>query len=151
MRLIGFDFTKISGEKSGKYEPEFATNTNIDITEIIEEKAEFLQNLEIVKVSFNFSITYAKKEKEEAKFGDVVLAGHLLFSSQEEEAKELLKNWKNKNEKAIPANFRIPLFNLILRKCTPKALDLEDSLGLPFHMPLPSLGIKKESKKENKK
>jgi hypothetical protein len=147
MRLIGFDFTKVSGEKASKFKEQFSTNTNIDIAGIKEEKADFLKDLEVIKVSFKFEVIYNSKEKKEVKLGEVALAGDLIFSADEKEAKELLQSWKKKDEKAVPAEFRVPLFNLIMRKCTPKALDLEDSLGLPFHFPFPQIKAASGEKK----
>lgn len=151
MRLIGFDFTKISGEKSDKFKPEFSSTTNIDISDITEEKAGFLKELEVIKVAFNYSVLYLPKEKKESKLGEIILEGHLIFSAEEKEAKELLNSWKKKDEKEIATEFRVPLFNLIIRKCSPKALDLEDSLGLPFHIPFPQVKAAKTEKPEEKK
>ena len=143
MRLLGFDFTEISGEKKGPIKKDYSTNTNVDISEVVEEKTEFLKDLEVIKVSFNFLVEYLSKEKKESNLGKVSLKGHLIFSAGEQEAKDLLKSWKNnKDEKKIHPQFRIPLFNLIIRKCTPKAIDLEDSLGLPFHIPFPQVKAK---------
>jgi len=33
---------------------------------------------------------------------------------------------------------------MILRKCTPKAIHLEDEVNLPFHTPMPKLKPKEE-------
>jgi len=60
-------------------------------------------------------------------------------------AKEVLKGWKDKE---TTDDFRIFLFNIILRKSNIKALQLEDELALPPHIPLPSLN--KENMREKK-
>ena len=52
-------------------------------------------------------------------------------------------DWKDKK---MPDDFRNTLFNLILRKASLKALQLEEEMNLPIHMQLPTLkiGEKKE-------
>ena len=151
MRVIGFNFTKISGEKSNEFNPEFSINTNLNISDIKEEKAEVLKDFEVIKVSFKFEVTYNSKEKKEVKFGEVALAGEFVFSS-DKDAKDLLQSWNKKSDKTIPEDFKVPLFNLIMRRCTTKALELEESLNLPFHIPFPQVRepTKQEAKKEKK-
>ena len=58
--------------------------------------------------------------------------------------KGLQVGW-NKDKK-MPENFRMTLFNLILRKSSLKALQLEEEMNLPTHIQLPTLkiGDKKE-------
>ena len=56
--------------------------------------------------------------------------------------KEILKQWKNKK---ISEDFKIPLFNLILRKSNVKTLELEEEMGLPLHIPLPHLKNQKKT------
>lgn len=150
MRLIGFDFTKISADRLKAFEDKYTTNTNLDIKDIIEENLQLLENQKVVKINFKFTVTYNAKDKKEVKFGEVAMEGHLLFAAAEKEAVELLESWKKKNEKNIPAGFRDPLFNLIMRKCAPKALDLEDSLGMPFHFPIPQIKSISKDKADNK-
>ena len=65
------------------------------------------------------------------------------MSASKEDSKTLTKSWK-KNE--IPDGTKIPLFNVILKKCTTKALQLEEELLLPSHIPMPQL--RPQSKKE---
>ena len=151
MKLIGFNFTKISAQKSEKFNQEYSTNTNIDIANITEQTMDFLKE-PAVKISFKFTVFYTPKGKETPKMGELVLEGDILFSAQAEEAKDIQKSWKKKDEKSIPIGFKVPLFNLILKKCTPKSLELEDSLGLPPHLPMPSLKAtaKPDSKSETK-
>jgi len=151
MKLIGFNFTKISAEKAEKFNQEYSTNTNIDIADITEQTMDFLKE-PAVKISFKFTVFYTPKGKETPKMGELTLEGDILFSAQAEEAKDIQKSWKKKDEKAIPIQFKVPLFNLILKKCTPKALELEDSLNLPSHMPMPSLkATRADAKPEEKK
>jgi len=43
----------------------------------------------------------------------------------------------------------VSLFNIILRKCHVKALELEEDLNLPLHVQMPSLQRNAFDKKEN--
>ena len=45
-------------------------------------------------------------------------------------------------EKKIPEKFKEIIFNSIFRKCNLKALQFEEELNLPPHLPLPSFKIK---------
>lgn len=142
MKIVGFNFTKISSWRS----PDFKRtpiSTNIEFKDIEKEKLEILTDQEALKVLFNFSIVYQDKEakKEEDKQGEVSFEGFLVLVATKEEAKDIQKNWKKK--KLSPA-LQIPLYNFILKKCTPKAVFLEDELNLPSHMPIPQVSAQKK-------
>jgi len=87
---------------------------------------------EVLAVKFNFGLDY---EPEMAK---IDLEGNLILSLDSKRAKDVLKQWKDKK---MPEEFRLPLFNLILRKCSLKALQLEEEMNLPIHFQLPSLKV----------
>jgi len=141
MRVIGFNFTKINIERFKDRIDKIKFNTKIDILSIEPLKTEFLKTKEdIIKIDFNYSVSY------EPDYAKLELAGNVLFSIDSKMARELLKGWKNKT---ISEEFRISLFNVILRKSNIKALQLEDEMGLPLHLPLPSLN--KNNKKEDNK
>ena len=58
--------------------------------------------------------------------------------------KEIIGSWKNKE---ISEEFRFFCLNIVLKKATLKALELEDDLNLPLHIQFPSFRKKeKESK-----
>jgi hypothetical protein len=50
--------------------------------------------------------------------------------------KDFIKQWK---QKKLPEEHRILIFNVILKKSNLKAMQLEDELNLPLHIPLPSV------------
>jgi hypothetical protein len=52
--------------------------------------------------------------------------------------------WKLWKKKEMPNAMRLPIFNFILRKCTAKALTLQDELGLPTHIPLPRFDLEEK-------
>jgi hypothetical protein len=60
----------------------------------------------------------------------------VLLLTEKDESKDILKKWKNKK---MPEEFRVPLFNIILTKSNLRALQLEEELNLPTHIPLPRI------------
>lgn len=123
MRLIGFNFNKISIERLNNKADKIKFNTKIDISSIEPLKSDVLKTKdEILKVDFVYSILY------EPDFAKLELAGNILLSVEPKIAKDVLKGWKNKE---TSEDFRIFMFNIILRKSNIKALQLEESLAFP--------------------
>ncbi len=142
MKFIGFNFTKISSERlSQDGRPgNIKFNTKIDILSVESIKSDFLKTKEeILKVDFLYSVLY------EPNFAKLELAGNILISVEPKIAREVLKKWKDKN---TPDDFRIFIFNIILRKSNVKALELEDALNIPFHLPFPVLNKDNLKKKD---
>ena len=140
MKLLGFNFESLSVEKIKNRVENLKINTNIDISEIKELKNEVLKTKEVLmQVTFLYSVKY------EPEFAEVNLKGNILLSIEEKLGKEVFKEWKKKK---MPGSFQVALFNIILKKATIKALELEDEVNLPLHIPLPSL---KQGQPENKK
>ena len=75
-----------------------------------------------------------KKESEKKESGKINLEGSLLLSLEKEKAKQIQKEWK---KKSLTDEFRIPLLNIIIKKCTTKALVLQEDLNLLPHIPIP--------------
>lgn len=138
MKLLGFNFTKIQVEKHKDRVEGLKIGTRIDVSEIKEAKAEMLKTKEeILAIKFTYGLDY---EPEMAKLD---LEGNLILSLESKKAREVLRQWKDKK---MPDDFRNTLFNLILRKASLKALQLEEEMSLPIHMQLPTLKI--EDKRE---
>lgn len=150
MRIIGFNFSKIAAERFSDTRP---TSISADIKFLNLEKEEFelLKEEDALKASFSFIVNYQSESKNENKekkekeangqnVGLISFEGHITLSTTKDESKEIMKQWKKKE---IAESFRLPLFNFVLKKCTVKALDLEDQLGLPSHLPFPQLKAQK--------
>ncbi|VVB83502.1 Uncharacterised protein [uncultured archaeon] len=141
MRFINLLFTKLSAERLKDKASEIKFNTKIDITSIDSIKSDFVElKEEILKINFIYAIQY------EPDFANLELAGSLILSLTPEMTEGILKEWE---EKKIPEDFRIFVFNIILKKSNLKALELEDELNLPLHLPFPSLVKDKNQKKED--
>lgn len=137
MKLIGFNFSKIHAEKAEKPSGQsINVKSNIDISNIYEVKSEFIGMKEsLVGVKFTYTIDYS------SDFAKIDFEGTVLFSTTPKELKEILNTWKGKK---VHESFKIPLFNIILKKSNIKALHLEEELNLPIHIQMPS--IKSETK-----
>ncbi len=131
MRVIGFNFKKMNIEKFKENPGNLKFNNKIDISSIEPLKSDFLKiKDDLLKIDYIYSVSY---EPEIAK---LELNGEILISVEPKMAKEILKDWKDKQ---TSEEFRVFLFNVILRKSNIKALQMEDDLGLPPHIPMPSL------------
>jgi len=136
MRVIGFNFTKISIEKLKEITEVPKVKTEINIPEIKGVKSTILKTKEeIIEAKFEYIVNY---EPESAKIN---IEGRALLSVDPKIARDILKQWKKKK---MPEEFRMLLFNVVMRKSALKALLLEDELNLPLHTPLPSLRRTKE-------
>ena len=138
MRLMGFNFTKMDLEKKSDNLKDLKITTGIDISDIKGAKSDFFKSPEeMIVIKFEYTINY-EKDVAVLKFH-----GSLIVSVESKQAKEILKQWKDKK---IPEEFRLSLFNIILRKSSLKALQFEEEFNLPPHIPLPS--FKPTEKKE---
>ncbi len=135
MQVIGFNLTKVLAERSPNF-TRSAINTNIEFSNVEKEKVDLLKDAEAVKISFKFSIIYEDREKKDKKNGEVSCEGVIVLSTSKEEAKDFHKSWKKKE---VPKDTMIPLYNVILKKCSVNALQLEDDLNLPPHIPFPQV------------
>ncbi len=140
MRVVGFNFNKISIEKLKSSFDKLEIKTNIDILEIKNLKQDLLRSEEsFIGVKFKFNLLY---DPEIAK---IELAGDIIFSVEDKATEDIIKQWKTKQ---IPEDFRVALYNFILRKSNLKALELEDEMNLPLHISLPFLKKEDIKKKE---
>jgi len=131
MRLLGFNYTKIYVEHFSNVSGELKINTNIDVVNIERTKPEFFKlKEELLSIKFKYILDY------EPNIAKIELEGNVLLSLDSKTAREVLNMWEDKK---IPDDFRISLFNLILRKSNLRAMQLEEEMNLPLHVPLPSL------------
>jgi len=67
------------------------------------------------------------------------MQGFIILMVDDRSSKEALKEWK-KNKK-LPKDLNQGLINLILQKCSIRALQLEEEMGIPFHIAMPRVKI----------
>ena len=135
MQLIGFNLRKISASRSSDFKKS-SINTNIEFVDVIKEKLDLFKEEDALKISFSFMATYTDAEDKEKSNGEVNFEGDIILSTNKDESKDIIKSWKKKQ---ISDNIRIPLINFIIKKCSVKALSLEEDLNLPAHIPFPQV------------
>jgi hypothetical protein len=136
MQVVSFNFDKIHAEKKKKITGKIEISSNINVKSITQDKIEIMKDKPVLKIEFEFSILY------KPEIAEITFAGMILALSEKEEVKSVLKKWKTKD---IPNEIRVPLFNMIMTKCNLKALQLEEELNLPTHVPLPRLKPEQEN------
>src|SRR3989344_5946585 len=99
MKLLGFNFTKISIEKAKDSLSELKIENQIDIPDITEVKQDVLKSKdELLATKFKYVIKYAPD------IAHINLEGNILVSVEAKLAKETMKKWKNKE---FPEELRI--------------------------------------------
>jgi hypothetical protein len=131
LKLINSRFTKISGTREISYTGDVSTKTNIKIIEV-----EIIKDSKtVVQIKYNFEINYSG-------LGQVYLEGIIYISADPKIIKDIQKSWADK--KIETQNYAL-ITNIIIQKASLKAFEIEDELGLPIHIKLPKVEIKKES------
>lgn len=138
MQVIGFHFTKVFAEK---YEDKVTAKptTSIEFIDLEKDNVDFLKDSEALKIKFKYVLSYEESAKKNKSQGEISFEGKIIISASKEESKEITNHWKNKK---LPTHINLNLFNLILKRCTPKAIAFQDEISLPFHTPMPKLGPK---------
>jgi hypothetical protein len=130
LKLMGSRLIQISGKRKPEFDGKLAIDTNIKITNIEQMK----DSKEAIKVEYDFNIDYGD-------LGSIELKGMLFFHTSSKSIKNLTKSWK---EKKFDSAEHVKITNVIIQKATVKALEIEEELGLPMHIRLPSIKPKEE-------
>jgi hypothetical protein len=136
MRLVGFNLTKIHAEKNPNFQGKLEINTNVTVPSIEKHKLDISKE-EAVKVDFNFDVSYKE-------LGKVELSGQIFMILDSKSLKEILAHWKDKDAESVE-KMRVTIFNIIIQKCSLKALSLEEEMGLPPHVQMPSVSLGQNS------
>ncbi len=136
-QIIGFNLTKISVEREKELKGQITVKYNIEVPEAKKESLSLSKDKDVLSFNFKFNINY------EPKLASLVFEGNVLLLAEPKETKEILKGWKKKGE-GLVGNVRLIIYNTVLTKCSVKALELENDLNLPSHLPLPKIAPAKE-------
>jgi len=129
MRIIGFNFKKITAERKKDLKGKLEVKSNMNIEDIEKENIDLIGD--ILKFSFLYSIIY------DPEFAEISFKGSVLLSADNlEDMKTILKEWKKKR---VSEDLRLFVYNFIMSKCNLRALQLEEEFSLPSHIPLPKL------------
>jgi hypothetical protein len=134
-QVIGFNLTKLSIERVKELKGQITVKYNLDVPDVKKEVINISKEKETLSFDFKFTINY------EPKLANILFEGYLLLLADQKESKDILKNWKKKQGLN---DVRMLVFNTVLTKCSIKALELEDDLNIPSHLPLPKIAPAKQ-------
>ncbi|MBS3149107.1 hypothetical protein J4455_00225 [Candidatus Woesearchaeota archaeon] len=129
MGIIGFNFDNIVAERTKKPEGNINIKQKIGITEITLEKLPLNKEEEVLKFNFEFLVDY------EPEFAKIHIKGHVLSLEEPKINKEILDKWKK--SKKVSQDMLEDVFNVIVSKCTIKALSISQDINIPPLIPLP--------------
>jgi hypothetical protein len=127
LKLIGSKLLKIEAERNPDFSGKLELKTNIKINSI--EKIE--KTKDAIKVSYNFEVIYTD-------LGKISIEGILFLSADPKEIQKILEHYK---KKTYGAPEYMLITNLVIQKASIRAFELEEELGLPIHIKLPSLSV----------
>lgn len=135
MPIIGFNFSKIAGERKPTAAGKVSINNNLQIKEVSETELELGDARQKgLTFTFEFSVKY------EPSHGSIDLIGHVLFTEDQKKVSEIIAGWKK--DKRLPAEITEGVINSILAKSNVQALILSQELNLPAPIELPKIGAK---------
>ncbi|MBT6690009.1 hypothetical protein HN903_04450 [archaeon] len=130
IKIIGAKFLEIEAKKDPDFSGKIELKTNIQISSLEKVK----KSKDTLKITYFFEIDYGT-------LGKIKLKGNLFILSDPKTIKTIIKNKEN-NEYNTPEYINIT--NFIIQKASIKAFELEEELGLPIHIKLPTLSIKND-------
>jgi hypothetical protein len=135
MAIVGFNFTKISGEKLGNITGKININNNVMITDV--------KNIEVnlgskgssgLLVKFIYTCDYAPG------IGKINLEGDVVNLEEVETIKKCMDSWKK--DKKIDPEITRRVLSHVLSKSTVQAVILSRDIGLPAPIPMPKIESK---------
>ena len=129
IKLVGSRITKIFGDRNPDFSGKLEINTNIKIKDMDKVK----DSKDTLRIDYELSIDYKE-------LGKISIDGMLFISTDSKTIKEIQKSWKDKK---LDTEEQVIVTNMIIKKVSIKAFELEDELGLPLHINLPTLSVKK--------
>ncbi|MCR4285165.1 MAG: hypothetical protein NUV97_03935 [archaeon] len=128
LKLMGSRITKVNGERVEDFDGKLEIKTNIHIISVEKIK----EAKDTLKVKYGFGINYGG-------LGNVSIEGLLFISSDQKTLKDIQKNI---NSQKVESKEQIILMNSIFQRASVRAIEIEEELGLPIHIRLPSFDIK---------
>lgn len=138
MTIVGFNFNKISAERTGNSD-NVRVESNVGIVNVVESKIPDPKKA-ILKFEFVFS------SKFEPGIGNIELKGELIEMFDKELANRILEGW-NKNN-VLHKDVAPRVLNAILARSNVEAIIMSKELGLPSPIQLPKVEIKQKSEEE---
>ncbi len=130
LKLVGSKLSKVSGQRNPDFSGKLSMKTNVKINDIEKIK----DPKDTIKVNYTFNVDYDE-------LGKIDISGNLFLTGDSKTIRDLLKTYKDKQ---YETEEYVAITNLIIQKASIKAFELEEELGLPIHIKLPTLSLKKK-------
>lgn len=141
MPVVGFNFDKISVERTGKIQKGMKVRNSMEVRDITTEEISLGEKKQdVLKFSFEYGVFY------DPEVGSAVLQGHLLYADNPSKLKTILNAWKK--DKQVEPALKAQLLNTALIRCNIKALNLSQDVNLPPHLPMPTINPYAQKAKE---
>lgn len=143
--IIGFNFKKLSIERKKPLIKGMKVAYDLDINKVQDEVFPLADKGQgVLTLDFDYFVKY------NPDIAEIKMHGSVNYLLPKDEAKKVLTLWSK--TKKLPKNVSIPVINRILDKCNIKAMELEQDLSLPTHLPMPSVDVSgmKKDKDSNK-
>jgi hypothetical protein len=128
LKIAGSRFTKVAAEINTEFSGKLSMDTGIKIISI----ELFKDKKDTIKVSYSFEIDYKD-------LGKVEIEGKIFIESDTKTSKDIVNSWKDKESNTEE---QVMITNMVLQKASIKAFELENELGLPIHIKLPTITAK---------
>ena len=131
MKIVGFNFKKITIERKGNSSKNLNINLNAEVKNIEKKTADIFKDQDTLMFDYEFKVDY------EPNFANLLMEGTIFTLIEDNEiSKKILKDWKDKK---ISEDVKTEVINAIFAKCNLRSLQLEEDLNLPPHIPLPRI------------
>tara|TARA_Y100000310_G_C20661844_1_gene805229 strand:- start:1406 stop:1900 length:495 start_codon:yes stop_codon:yes gene_type:complete len=130
MRLISSSFSKISVDKKKEITRGVSLSTDMKVLNIKKEKSPLFKDEDLLEFEFKFTIDYTPD------FATLIFEGKLILlmdKSEEISLNQIIEDWK---EKKLDNTLKIHLLQMVFSRCSLKAMQLEEFVNLPTHIPI---------------
>ena len=135
MAVVGFNFTKMIGEKNADPTKKLNIDRSVNIQSVEETHLNVgTQKQQAMVVSFVYAVTYAPGLRK------VELQGNLLYIAPEEKLVDAIAYWKKNS--TLPVDVMNPVLHSVFTRCNIQALIMSRDLALPPPFALPSPKIR---------
>lgn len=135
MAVVGFNFTKMIGEKNADPTKKMNIDRSVNIQSVEETQLNVgAQKQQAIVVSFIYAVTYAPE------LGKVELHGNLLYMAPEQKLADAVAHWKKNS--TLPVDVMNPVLHSVFTRCNVQALIMSRDLALPPPFALPSPRVK---------
>jgi len=141
--IIGFNFNKLNIERKKPLVQGMKVAYDLDISNVNDEEFPLANKDQgVLTMEFDYSVKY------NPDIAEVLMSGTVNYMLPKEEAKKVMAVWSK--TKKLPKNVSVPVINRILDRCNIKALELEQDLSLPTHLPMPSVNVSQIKQEKSK-